>query len=219
MSDAIVSPAEYRRMADDLAAEKSRAERLTAENARRKDQYQKLRAEADAIAAERDKQAKRVAELDDQIRQAESAPPDAAAKRIAELERELKVRDVRATFEKQAKGVIREDAYEAAWKLAAIDVDAEGDLDDDKIGAAVGSLVETHAFLKPVPADSGGRDAGATGKPSSNGVHPAAGPGPGYQRGGGSSPSSHQPVDPAAAARDRLGAMGATVPGGSVIRL
>lgn len=202
-----ISASDYGKIVRENAELKAQVERLTGEVTRKGDRLKKLQGQLEDVTAERDKHAADIAEMDRLAAEYEAEPPDAKDKRIAELEREIKGRDVRGMFDKAAKGKVREDALEAAWKLAGIDL--EGDHSDETIGEALGSLVESNAFLKPDPAATGSRGADDSGKPGANGLRPAAQPGPGFQRGSTNAPAAsshpHPLVASAAAYIDQTG--------------
>ena len=127
MSDAI-DPRKYAAAVAEATRRKDRIERLEGELADRDKRIKDLESAASkfdgALAAV-------TAELDG----LKSRPADEKDKRIAELERSIKERDLRSRFDKSARGKVRDDALDAAWKLAGLT--ADGELDDDGLGKAI----------------------------------------------------------------------------------
>lgn len=141
-----------------------------------------------------------------------ASSPDEWRAKYEDVQKQLKERDLRSRFDKSARGKVRDDALDAAWKLAGLPVD--GDLDDDGLGKAIGDLVSSNGFLapQPEPAVTGSRGADASGRPHAN----QSQPGPGAVRGSVNMPMQQSaPGDPIAAARQKLASMGASTPNGA----
>jgi hypothetical protein len=206
-----------------MSTEHGGHERLLRENIRRKETIRDLRrqlAERDEriAALEGDVETLRAGfeEVDEENRRL-AGDPDAKDRTIAELQAQLKTRDHRDAFNRLAAGTIREDALGDAWGMLGLDV--AGDVDEQAIEAAIGSLVESRAYLRaaaPAPDAGGGDgarpDAGGAGNPTPPSLAdrlragaPGPGPGPGAARGSAAAPP---PADPATRARERIAAVG-----------
>lgn len=177
MSERTITQGEYDRQIAESVRRKEVARRLQ----KRVEELEKQQKELEAnLARAEDGLKKSEAEIKGWQAKYETAPDEWRAK-YEEATKQLKGRDLRAMFDKAARGKVRDDALDAAWTLSGISADVE--IDEKGVGEAVSSLVSGHAFLSPVagPADSGSR--GADDSASAGTRYPAASPGPGYQRG------------------------------------
>ena len=206
MSDAI-DPRKYAAAVAEATRRKDRIERLEGELADRDKRIKDLESAASKLDGT-------LSALTAELDGLKSRPADEKDKRIAELERSLKERDLRSLFDKQAAKLVREDALEAAWKLAGLSPDDAGGPDESAIGTGLADLVSANPFLaKPEPAEpSGSRGSDASGRPHAN----QSQPGPGAVRGSVNMPMQQQASgDPTAAARQKLASMGAITPNGA----
>jgi hypothetical protein len=135
-------------------------------------QREKFRTVIAALTSERDTykaESERLKQQNDDLQKRTDS--SALSKRVASLEQEIRTRDHKAVFESQAtaKGV-RSDAHAALWKH--VDYKADGDPDEENIGAIIDNAKETAPFFfgeakeppaakKPGPAKGKG-----TGSPS-----------------------------------------------------
>lgn len=173
MSDAI-DPRKYAAAVAEATRRKDRIERLEGELADRDKRIKDLESAASKLDGT-------LSALTAELDGLKSRPADEKDKRIAELERSIKERDLRSLFDKQAAKLVREDAMEAAWKLAGLSPDDAGGPDESAIGTGLADLVKANPFLaKPEPAEpSGSRGSDASGRPHAN----QSQPGPGAVRG------------------------------------
>ncbi|WP_165076018.1 hypothetical protein [Paludisphaera rhizosphaerae] len=91
-------------------------------------------------------------ERDAAITSLKTAPTKDAA-RIVELEGQIRLRDHRDAFGRLAAGKIRPEALQDAFTLSGWTADADK-IDEDKMGAAIGKLLETRPYLKAEEAKS-----------------------------------------------------------------
>lgn len=207
MSDAIDSR-DYERAIGEAIQRKEQLRRAKAENEEMKARLAETAKERDDARAGLEAMKIEAKQWQDKY---ESSPDEWRAK-YEDVQKQLKERDLRSRFDKSARGKVRDDALDAAWKLAGLPVD--GDLDDDGLGKAIGDLVSSNGFLapQPEPAVTGSRGADASGRPHAN----QSQPGPGAVRGSVNMPMQQSaPGDPIAAARQKLASMGASTPNGA----
>jgi len=90
----------------------------------------------------------------------ESAPGE-AGKEVERLRGELRIRDHRAAFDRLAAGKIKDNAYDAAWKLSEYTPESD-EIDEAKLSETITSLVEANPFLGvPTPEESSQGDPGS----------------------------------------------------------
>lgn len=173
MSDAI-DPRKYAAAVAEATRRKDRIERLEGELADRDKRIKDLESAASKLDGT-------LSALTAELDGLKSRPADEKDRRIADLEKQIKERDLRSLFDKQAAKLVREDAMEAAWKLAGLSPDDAGGPDESAIGTGLADLVKANPFLaKPEPAEpSGSRGSDASGRPHAN----QSQPGPGAVRG------------------------------------
>lgn len=171
-----ISASDYQRAVAEATRRKERIRALEARVAELEGANADLNKALDEVAEEY----KAVeAEAADWKQKYESSPDEWRAK-YEDAQKQLRERDIRSLFDKHAGKLVREDAAEAAWKLAGLAPDDAGDPDDEAIGKRVAELVSANPFLaKPEPAVSGGRGADASGRPHAI----QSQPGPGAVRG------------------------------------
>jgi hypothetical protein len=214
-----ISPAEYRRLVNENAELTQRAKSLEAEAARKGDRLKAERADKEAILARAAEAEKARDAAIGRVQEYENAPPDAKDRQIDALRGELRTIRHQSKFNERAKALsAREDGLADLWTLSGYRPESD-EIDEQAIDSAIGEALRQRPYLLASdPAASGGRGADDSGKPGTSGLRPAVSPGPGYQRGAPNG-APLQPASPAAAARDRLTAMGAQPNSSGVVKM
>lgn len=107
----------------------------------------KLKSAVNGLTTERDTLRNENVRLASELQAAkQAADTGASQKRVKELEQQIRTRDHKAAFEKQAKkSGIAEDRIEAAWKLS--EYKADGDLNEDAINSSLDALKESNGWI------------------------------------------------------------------------
>jgi hypothetical protein len=176
----MTAPSDYNRVLQESIRRKDQVRQLRAEN-------ENLKADLQAIIAERDEFADALVSLGDSHEQLESqlnAAPDELQARINELEKEILTRDRTQEFNKLAKEKgIKDEHFEDAIKLLGWKPDGD-DHDPAKLGESIDGLVGRFPLFKgeatPAVPAAGASQGGAQQTPR---VAPRP-PGPGAFRGG-----------------------------------
>ncbi len=162
--------------------------RLGAQKSKYKARAKELEGQATTLKTENEQLKARLTELE------AKADTSASAKRVLELEQQLRDRDHRAAFDRVArtKGV-REEALADAWQLSGYK--AEGEPDDDAIGALIDEQKGTRGYLFGESGTSAEATNQATTTPTASPIHKPA-PGSGQGKSPVSKPAVLAPDDP-----------------------